>query len=198
MEEATADDPFDWPLAFERLVVTTADFQRLEVAWRALSQSSDTLLTLVSLIHVYEAAFVSWGRHAASIAEPTRVSVFLQALSQGNKDYLGMPGSPLREGDPNATFQAWCAWLRTFDLFGPPDVDLLSDHTTRSPVGAVPVTAPPRGNRYFYARRGPRRWCGARPRPPSPLGGRQAVGLVRFVSSALCSMPPTWARRFLL
>ena len=73
MEEATAEDPFDWPLAFERLVVTTADFQHLEVAWRALSQTSDTPLTLVSLIHAYEAAFVSWGRHAASIAEPTRV-----------------------------------------------------------------------------------------------------------------------------
>ena len=145
VEDATAEDPFDWPLAFERLVVTTADFQRLEVAWRALSQSSDTPLTLVALIHAYEAAFVSWGRHAASITEATRVSVFLQALSQRNKDYLGVPGSPLRDGDANATFRACCAWLRTFDPFGPPDVDLLSDHTTRSPVGAAPVTAPPRG-----------------------------------------------------
>ena len=47
VEEADDNDPFDWPLAFEWLVVTTADFQRLEVAWRALSQSSDTPLTLV-------------------------------------------------------------------------------------------------------------------------------------------------------
>ena len=94
VEDANADAPFVWPLAFERLVVTTADFQRLEVAWRALSQTSDAPLTLVSLIHAYEATFVSWGCHAASIAEPTRVSVFLQALSQRNKDYLGMPGSP--------------------------------------------------------------------------------------------------------
>ena len=78
-------------------------------------------LTLISLIHAYEAAYVYWGRHAASIAEPTRVSVFLQALSQRNKDYLGMPGSPLRDGDPNAsTHRACCAWLRTFDPFGPP------------------------------------------------------------------------------
>ena len=47
VEEADDNDPFDWPLAFERLVVTTADFQRLEVAWWALSQSSDTPLTLI-------------------------------------------------------------------------------------------------------------------------------------------------------
>ena len=79
-------------------MVTTADFQLLEVAWRALSHNSANPLTLTDLVHAYEASFVSWGRHARLVPEQTRVSVFLQALSQHNKDYMGTPGLLLRAG----------------------------------------------------------------------------------------------------
>ena len=72
VEAATDDEPFNWPLEFEKLVVTTEEFQRLEVSWRALSKHSDTPLTLMALMHAYKAAFVSWGRHALLIAEPSR------------------------------------------------------------------------------------------------------------------------------
>ena len=34
---ASVEHPFSWSVEFERLVVTTTDFQRLEVVWRALS-----------------------------------------------------------------------------------------------------------------------------------------------------------------
>jgi hypothetical protein len=73
-------------LEFEKLVVTTADFQRLEVSSRALPNLG-LPPTLMALMHAYEAAFVSWGRHAVLVPEPTRVSVFRQALSQRNKDH---------------------------------------------------------------------------------------------------------------
>ena len=56
---------------FEKLVVTTTDFQRLEVTWRALSQNSASPLTLTALVHAYEASFVSWGRHARLVPEQT-------------------------------------------------------------------------------------------------------------------------------
>jgi hypothetical protein len=48
---ASPEHPFSWPVEFERLVVTTADFQRLELAWRALSQNSATPLALTALMH---------------------------------------------------------------------------------------------------------------------------------------------------
>ena len=136
---ASEEHPFSWPVEFERLVVTTADFQRLEVAWRALSQNSATPLTLTALMHAYEAAFVSWGRHAALVPEQTRVSVFLQALSQRNKDYLGVPGSPLRVPDAAVTFRQCCDWLRTFESFGPSDEQLLLGASSRQIFGAAPV-----------------------------------------------------------
>ena len=82
---SSPENPFSWPLEFEKLVVTITDFQRLEVAWPALSQNSATPLALTALVHAYEAAFVSWGRHAHLVPEQTRVSVFLQALSQHTK-----------------------------------------------------------------------------------------------------------------
>ena len=82
---SSPEHPFFWPSEFEKLVVTTADFQRLEVVCWALSQNSATPLALTALVHAYEAAFVSWGRHAHLVPEQTRVSVFLQALSQHTK-----------------------------------------------------------------------------------------------------------------
>ena len=99
VEMAAPDDPFPWLLAFEHLVVTPADFHRAEASWRSLSQLADPSLSLTALMRAYETAFISWGRHAASVLEATRVSVFLQSLSQRYRDYLGMPGSPLRVPD---------------------------------------------------------------------------------------------------
>ena len=101
-------------------------------------------LALTALMHAYEAAFVSWGRHAALVPEQTRVSVFLQALSQRNKDYMGVPGSPLRVPDTNVTFRQCCDWLRTFESFGPTEDQLLLDAAARSAYGAAPVSAAPR------------------------------------------------------
>ena len=86
VERATPDDPCPWPLAFEHLVVSQADFLRSEASWRALSQLTDPSLSLPALMRAYEMAFVSWGRHAASVSEATRVAVFLQALSQRYRD----------------------------------------------------------------------------------------------------------------
>ena len=67
VEASTEEDRFLWHLEFEKLVVTNADFHRWEVSRRALSQSSDPPLSLVALVHAYEAAFVSWGRHAVIV-----------------------------------------------------------------------------------------------------------------------------------
>ena len=126
-------------------MVTTADFHRLEASWRSLSQLSDPSLTLTALMHAYEAAFDSWGRHAASVLEVTRVSVFLRSLSQRYRDYLGMPGSPLRAFDAAPSFRDCCAWLRSFERFEPSDDDLHSPRLVS--LGATPVVAAGRGGR---------------------------------------------------
>ena len=95
-------------------------------------------------MHAYEAAFVSWGRHAVKVSEASRVSVFLQALTQKNKDFLGLPGSPLRGADDAPTFRECCGWLRTFEQFGPSPEELLLEHThTASRWAPLPLWRPP-------------------------------------------------------
>ena len=139
VERAAPDDPCPWPLLFEHLVVTQADFLRSEASWRSLSQLTDPSLSLPALMRAYETAFVSWGRHATSVLEATRVAVFLQALSQRYRDYLGMPGSPLRGPDAAPSFRDCCAWLRSFERFAPP--------TALGVLGACPVVAAGRDGR---------------------------------------------------
>jgi hypothetical protein len=145
VEASTAGDQFLWHLEFEKLVVTNADFHRLEASWRSLSQLADPSLSLSALIQAYEAAFVSWGRHAASVLEATRVSVFLQSLAQRYRDYLGMPGSPLRVPDAAPSFRDCCAWLRSFERFDPSVAALHSPQLVSA--GVTPVVAAGRGGR---------------------------------------------------
>ena len=175
------------------LVVTNAEFHRLEASWRSLSQLSDPSLTLTALMHAYEAAFVSLGRHAVMVPEAFRVSVFLQALTQRNKDYLGLPGSPLRGAEAAPTFRECCGWLRTFERVCHSPEELLLEHTRRFSLGAAPVVeatcapgqgfprrASGRGNvGRNTGRHGPRRAPAADDRPWGVYGSSPRLCCVR-------------------
>ena len=131
-------------------------------SWHELLQTADPTLSLTELINVFDAAFISWGRHAATVTEVDLIHTFTKAPNHENRRVLGLPNSPAERAD--TTLHQCRNWVRDWEKWGPTADELLTEQSSHLLLGTVPVAAAGR-----QARSGPPvRRDGSRARFPSP------------------------------